>query len=535
MFPWLNHVWSLLTDALVQIGSGNGQKAWSIIGSLTRTVEYMQLTTEQDGSETQSLCRPHQSISTAKNWTELEERRRVFWNVLSLDRFCSVSMGWSTSLTSNDVRRRLPCDGIHWRKGNQVTTPFFGIWDKSAGRIGNPISFMTGSHQATDKVINEAETRSDAESMSPLAGVASSQAMDTSTIGAYAYCIEASESMSHITSYFLQQKVNMRDHEEINLWLTRFKELDLRLVHWKMLLPSKWKSNVTHLQSPRMDPNLTLAHVTHNTSMIMLHQPIAYPSPLWGFRHRLPSACSADTCYSAGVEIATITQNYLRIAIASPLASQYAFCIYIAARMFLVHWRYYASNPLGEEFWFLVHSLAELSHRWSSNSEAAPDTNLAGKYALKLRELHRICAQDESFRLDPMDYTCEIEHGIYKTSSAASIGNDGSTSASELFNHVGDAEFMTSIPPVTEPAGSSRFSNNVGSSVSNMASLATPLTSTFSDIGMQALRGAVDDLDTSGVSSMQNILLDGQFMNLDRVITYDDGSLFAAELNDGSW
>lgn len=498
----------------------------------------MQLTTEQDGSETRSLCRPHQSISTAKSWTELEERRRVFWNVLSLDRFCSVSMGWSTSLTSNDVCRRLPCDGIHWRKGNQVITPFFGIWDKSAGRIGNPISFMTNSHQVTDKVINEAETRSDAESVSPLTGVASSRAMDTSTIGAYAYCIEASESMSRVTSYFLQQKVNMRDHEEINLWLTRFKELDLRLVHWKMLLPSKWKSNVTYLQSPRMDPNLTLAHVTHNASMIMLHQPIAYPSPSWAFRSRLPSACSADTCYSAGVEIATITQNYLRIAKGSPLAPQYAFCIYIAARMFLVHWRYYAGNPLGEEFWFLVHSLAELSHRWSNNEETSPDTNLAGKYALKLRELHRICAQDESFRLDPMNYTCEIEHGTYKTSSAASAGNDGSTSTSDLFSHVGDAQSMTSAPPAPKRPDSSRFSDIPGSSISSLApaaSLATPLTSTFPDVDMQALRGGVDNIDTSDVNTMQNIFLDSQFMNLDRVITYDDGSLFAAELNDGSW
>ncbi|KAM0282438.1 hypothetical protein ACHAPQ_007604 [Fusarium lateritium] len=80
-----------------------------------------------------------------------------------------------------------------------------------------------------------------------------------STVGAFAYRIEATESLSQVTSYFLQQKVNIKDHKDLSSWLTRFKELDVRLVHWKMLLPRKWKVNIAQ-QSSRMDPNLTLAH-----------------------------------------------------------------------------------------------------------------------------------------------------------------------------------------------------------------------------------------------------------------------------------
>lgn len=97
---------------------------------------------------------------------------------------------------------------------------------------------------------------------------------------------------------------------------------------------------------------------------------------------------------------------------------------------------------------------------------------------------------------------------------------------------------MTSAPPATKAPDSSRFSDIPGSSISSLApaaSLATPLTSTFPDVDMQALRGGVNSIDTSDVNTMQNIFLDSQFMNLDRVITYDDGSLFAAELNNGSW
>lgn len=50
------------------------------------------------------------------------------------------------------------------------------------------------------------------------------------TVGAFAYCIEATESLSRITTYFLQQKINLDDRQEVSQWLTRFKELDLRLV-----------------------------------------------------------------------------------------------------------------------------------------------------------------------------------------------------------------------------------------------------------------------------------------------------------------
>lgn len=53
---------------------------------------------------------------------------------------------------------------------------------------------------------------------------------DMSTVGAFAYCIEATESLSRVTTFFLQQKINFHDRREVSSWLTRFKELDLRLV-----------------------------------------------------------------------------------------------------------------------------------------------------------------------------------------------------------------------------------------------------------------------------------------------------------------
>lgn len=68
------------------MGDGQISKAWPIIGSLTRTVEYLRLTVEPDESQQQSLLRPLTLLEKPKHWSDVEVRRRVFWNIFLLDR-----------------------------------------------------------------------------------------------------------------------------------------------------------------------------------------------------------------------------------------------------------------------------------------------------------------------------------------------------------------------------------------------------------------------------------------------------------------
>ncbi|KAH7070999.1 fungal-specific transcription factor domain-containing protein [Paraphoma chrysanthemicola] len=464
---------ALIIIAFDDIGNGRAAQAWSIVGSLTRTVEYSQLAQEHEDKAYRPMCRPYTPLSPTKDWTELEERRRVFWNVFLLDRFCSVTMGWNTSLTSDDVYRRLPCDGHLWRKQNPVQTPYLGIWDKSRGRIGNPISFMSRYPSPSRDANDETSPGQTENAPGSFRG-----ATDMSTVGALAYNIEATESMSRVMSYFLQQKININDHNDINSWLTRFKELDLRLVHWKMLLPQRWKANPNLTRHvPLMDPNLTTAHVTHNASMILLHQLIAYPPLNWVFRNRLPSTCSAEACYSAGVEIATITEKYLaRSPPGSPIGNQYAFCVYIAARALLAHWRYIANNQLPPEFWTLLQSLDEMSRRWNALAEQiSNEMNLFASYSLSLRRLYERCNTHENYRIDLMGYTSDAVHQ----------GNGGE---SELYTH---------WPVPTPPA------------VLDSHILAT-------------------QPDMFDFTTFSRDMLDQNFMEMDRVIAFDDGSMFAA-------
>jgi Fungal specific transcription factor domain len=65
-------------------------KAWSIVGSLTRTVEYLQLSIEVEESNEQPLLQPCHSIPSPQDWTETETRRRVFWAIFNLDRYVKI-------------------------------------------------------------------------------------------------------------------------------------------------------------------------------------------------------------------------------------------------------------------------------------------------------------------------------------------------------------------------------------------------------------------------------------------------------------
>ena len=519
-----------------QIGDGEESRAWSLTGALTRMVEYLQLTIECEEADRSSFSQPYISLHPSHGWTEAEERRRVFWCVFNLDRFCSVTTAWNTSLTSDDVNRRLPCDGITWRKEDPVSTPYFGIWDKSAGRIGNPIAFLPSHSIAAPPTVDEDSMTPSEATTSPGAAASS---IDMSTVGAFAYRIEATESLSQVTSYFLQQKVNIKDHKDLTCWLTRFKELDVRLVHWKMLLPKKWKVNVSQ-QSLRMDPNLTLAHVTHNASMILLHQPIAFPPLDWTFRTRLPSFCSLDTCQAAAIEIATITNHYLQIAEhTGPLSNEFAFCVFLAARVLLLYWRYCSTESLSSEFWGLIQSLEAMAKRWAGPHQFGPQQNLAAKYQFTLVDLHNRCIQDQSFSINPSAYTTDVKHskaavqprGGTPKLQTHNVGQRGQGNGVESF-----ANWYPNGPTQTSPLTVAPEGNLMHESDAPFIQPNVPANAYFNGTttnlatGQAGQRsGSVGSGDLGIISQM---LLDAEFVDMDRVISFDDG-IFGTEQEGG--
>ncbi|KAK5164269.1 uncharacterized protein LTR77_009963 [Saxophila tyrrhenica] len=390
---------ALILLAFEYVGSGQWQKAFPLIASLVRAVDYLGLTHER---RPKPLLPPLVLLQEATSHAEMEERKRVFWNTFILDRFLSVSCGFSTGFSTDNVSRQLPCNGGIWRRGEESRTPYFGLWEKSQARIGQPITTLPAFKASPNEPMVPGQ--------SPDAG-----SPDISQIGALAYRIEATEGLSQVFSFFLQQSVDFGDRQQVEDWLTRFKELDLRLVQWKRFLPDRWKqSNVSKDAIVRMDPALTLAHVIHNTSLILLHQPIAYPPP--GLKTiKLPNFCSADTCEQAATETSAITSKYLRFTEEMMVNAEFVYCSCIAAKVFLTH-AYYYNNPLSPEFFTLVLNLEEMSRRWrghdarqepqSGNAGLLDEqVDLAGRYASQLRAYHAKCQDEPEFANTIMSYS----------------------------------------------------------------------------------------------------------------------------------
>ncbi|KFY75496.1 hypothetical protein V499_04538 [Pseudogymnoascus sp. VKM F-103] len=555
---------ALLIIAFDYIGRGEANSAWSIVGSLTRTVEYLQLSVEVDDTDEQPLLKPCPIVPSCKDWTETETRRRVFWNIFNMDRLCSVMTGWNTSLTSDDVHRRLPVDGVLWRKREAVTAPYFGIWDKSAGRIGNSIAYLTTQYPTLAQ--SPEEEHQSPGSMSNFGQNNNTEAM--SSVGAFAYCIEATESMSRVTTYFLQQKVNLSDQKQIGSWLMRFKELDLRLVHWKMFLPGKWKdTNISRRPTEIiMDPNLTLAHITHNASMILLHQLIAYPPENWDWATRLPSRCSADTCQTAALETSSITEKYLWSPTTSKIVnSQFTFCVFLAARVLLVHWRYYEDKHPLPEFFKLIESLDALSNRWegSPRLNTTGHANLAAKYAGLLRRMHEKCVNDVGFRIGVLAYANELGVDSINSPQVVNIDQEDSSDEEDIIerteennrrrsmnepNHVQNPEAQDVAKNEEQAAsgyqanGSSRTAGREGT-FPPTGELRTPISIDPTPVQLPVSQQQYPLMQRPNVSVMQGndivpdeftyisqMFLNQQFLDRDRVISYDEG-MFAANMD----
>ncbi|KAF5242945.1 hypothetical protein FANTH_8441 [Fusarium anthophilum] len=371
------------------IGSGRGPSAWSIVGSMSRTVEQLRLSTEEE--ETQS----HQSRSKAliervaflppaSTWAEVEERRRIFWNVFLMDRFCSICTGWNLSLTSADVTRRLPCEGAIWETGepSQTPTPYFGI--------------STRSHDREKDYLPATRDTEDGQA----------------SLGGFAFCIEATESLSLVTSFFLQYRVDFKEVHEVQRWLMRFKQLDLRLVQWKFFLPEKWRKACQFNNDGNLDPNLVLAHIAHNTAVVLLHQGLAYPPAEWqSLPVRLPSSSSAETCQVAADEVATIAEQFLGHShvLISP---QFSFCLFVCGKMLLTHAAYYQST-LTSSFDSIIASLEEISRRWNGEQPPAR-ANLASKFCSRLKKA-RI---EGSGAVDIREAFSEKQDGVASSRSA---------------------------------------------------------------------------------------------------------------------
>ncbi|KAH7252816.1 hypothetical protein BKA59DRAFT_454027 [Fusarium tricinctum] len=317
---------------------------------MSRTVEQLRLSTEKEEEEkaqsfqsrSKALIERVAFLPPASTWAEVEERHRIFWNVFLMDRFCCICTGWNLSLTSADVTRRLPCEGAIWETGepSQTPTPYFGISTRSHDR---ETDYLPATRDTEDGQVS---------------------------LGSFAFCIEATESLSLVTSFFLQYRVDFKEVHKVQ--------------RWKVFLPEKWRKAYQFNNDGNLEPNLVLAHIAHNTAVVLLHQGLAYPPAEWqSLPVKLPSASSAETCQVAADKVATIAEQFLGHSHIT-IRSQFSFCLFVCGKMLLTH-AAYSQSTLASSFDSIITSLEEISQRWNRYQPPAR-ANLASKFRSRLKK-----------------------------------------------------------------------------------------------------------------------------------------------------
>lgn len=196
------------------------------------------------------------------------------------------------------------------------------------------------------------------------------------------------------------------------------------------------------------------------------------------------------------------------------------------------------------EFWLLVEGLEEMARRWAGPVLRERHAQcLAGKYAAQLRDLHGRCETDPQFAVDVLGYSS----GITGQGCSPSAQTPG-------FSHQqGNALFsQSSTRPARPPPSSSPLAHGQTTTASAPAQTRPPpvfpgqqqqpgqLRQNSSMIGPMGspipMPGfAPRDSDAPDeLSAISHMLMDQRFMEMDRIISFDDMMFTAQTASSGS-
>ncbi|KEY70714.1 hypothetical protein S7711_09882 [Stachybotrys chartarum IBT 7711] len=347
---------------------------------------------------------------TDQTWTGKETVRRLFWTIFIQDHFAAMLSGGRPSFSATIIRRLLPCDGQRWQDDQPVHTHEFV----------------------------------------PAAVAVQVQVFADNNIGGFAYLVEATEIQAMIMAFVRQPKdVRTGPQQDMRAPLQEFLNLDLMLTNWKARLPPRHQQ-ASYDENGYMDHNITLAHLTHNTTGILLYH--------WPYTLYNTSAAGSDlqtalfshihVVKQAAKEIAKICTRFLlrRRYLVSP---QFTLCQFIAARALLVysHWML---EPLDEDFQTLYSSLTESSQRWQGRAGNQDGNSRSPLPIINLATLLQLRLAMDMKRPDAIDLTTpamqllkEMDHGDVANSDP--VSNSGAEASlqgpqSSLFPNREDIE-----------------------------------------------------------------------------------------------
>ncbi|KAM0250184.1 hypothetical protein ACHAQJ_008727 [Trichoderma viride] len=322
---------ALLILALDICGSSNGPPGWNIMALITRSVVQLGLAVETNSF---SVAPHYSSIYTLramilpepKDFIEEESRRRLFWMIYLLDRYATISTAFEFALADTEIDRMLPCRDDLWMENQKVETRWF----------------VTGAQ-------NYEETH-----QHPLGR--------PENLGAFAYYIEILGILSKIHK-FLKQPVDIGRLTDVEKWQLRYKELDKELTSWNFALPGEFgnMNKVFQPGSRNLNCNWVMLHATYHTAVIRLHSSAAYPTTRSAIF--TPSFSAAQRCHGAVENISALGDFVVNNGFLPKLGPPFAFTIWVAARVLLVHGST-VEHKLSPQISFFVDVLREMGRYW---------------------------------------------------------------------------------------------------------------------------------------------------------------------------
>ena len=309
-------------------GNTNGPEGWNLIGLASRSVVQLGLAVETTSSLTASA---YPSISTlraavlpeAKNWIENEERRRLFWAIYLLDRYTTVATAFEFALNDQDIERRLPCRDDLFARNQEIDTRFFNGAERSGF-----IPIASNAH------------------------------------GHFSSLVEVLGILSSIHR-FLKRPVDINSSVDVERWRSTYRSLDSELNAWHFNQPDDFVSVARHARSKTAISNHDCGWITVYAAfclaVIRLNSSAAYPSqtsPLFS-----SSYSAMQRCLSAVDQMRRLASTVQAGRMLDRLGHPFAFCIWVCARVTLVHGST-MDHEVDPDLGLFVSVLVEMGHQW---------------------------------------------------------------------------------------------------------------------------------------------------------------------------
>lgn len=298
---------ALVILSLDELGTSNGPRGWNLLSLLAQNVRQLDLCEENslylsagadDLPHTGSVRRV--TVGRPESWIEDEGRRRLCWMVYLLDRYATVATTtFDFMLDDKKMRRVLPCSYDLFSRNVPVETRSLEPTPDQQG----------GTSYAVDKPEN---------------------------LGSFSYHCEILRIISQVHD-FLKTPIDISSSADIAGWRNTYQSLDSALDTWLQSLPSEYSriSALCHSDPASRVANWFMLHSAYVTAVVRLHSSAAYPT----VRSHLfvPSQNAMQRCLSAVQSLGDITQDVYEANGLDLVGPPFAFSLWIAARLLIVH------------------------------------------------------------------------------------------------------------------------------------------------------------------------------------------------------